>query len=212
MEDNSILFFYNPYKYLKSFDNVLYNVRIHYPTSDIDVYFDSFREDLQPYIEVAKNYKCNFNIRSNMLYYIHRNDPFKINQSKMLEWVERLRISCENSTAKWVLLLEDDVLIKRAICNFPDSDCGTNRKDIGFTGGGSIFKREKFLESLLKCNLENIIESVHNASWAGDVLLKSIFLLNSCSYEKWVELAEPNYFDDIDHAIYHGYKDLHELD
>ncbi len=82
MEDNSILFFYNPYKHLKSFNNVLHNVRIYYPTSDIDVYFDSFREDLQPYIEVAKNYKCNFNVRSNQVYYIHRDDPFEVNKSK----------------------------------------------------------------------------------------------------------------------------------
>jgi hypothetical protein len=42
-------------------------------------------------------------------------------------------------------------------------------------------------------------------------LKERIFKDANVSNEKWIELAEPGYRDDTDHAIYHGYKDLHKL-
>ena len=56
-----------------------------------------------------------------------------------------------------------------------------------------------------------MIDIIPNASWAGDILLENVFKRNESTFEEWFELAEPEYRDDIDHAIYHGYKDLDKL-
>jgi hypothetical protein len=43
------------------------------------------------------------------------------------------------------------------------------------------------------------------------VLLETIFKKNGATFEEWDELAEPNCRDNEDHAVYHGYKELHKL-
>ena len=47
-----ICFNYNPYVYYESYKNVLNNVRTYYPDSDIFIYMDSFRNDLQKYVDL----------------------------------------------------------------------------------------------------------------------------------------------------------------
>jgi len=209
--ENTITFTYNPYKYFQSYKNVLTNIRKHYPHEDIFVFFDKGRADLTRYIDVAKSYDCIVEVRDNPLDYVHRTDPREINEPKITEWYNRLIKTCELSTSKWIMLVEDDVLLKRKIKNWPSTDCGTNRDRIGFLGGGSIFQRERFLECIKTVDINKIIEKEKRAVWAGDVLLKHIFLGNDSTHEKWVELAEPGYFDGNDHAVFHGYKDLHNI-
>jgi hypothetical protein len=212
---DTISFFYNPHIYFESYKNVLSNLRKHYPSEEVFIYLDDTRPNLDKYIEVANVNNCIANIRDNSFFYIDRKDSPGINIPKQVEFLNRLINICSNTESKWILILEDDVLIKRPIINFPHSDCGKNREDIGFLGGGSIFKRETFLKIFETHNEDSIlklIESNRDACWAGDVLLKLLFNSIGARSEKWVELAEPNYFDDIDHAIYHGYKDLHHLE
>jgi hypothetical protein len=208
---NTITFIYNPYIYFESYKNVLNNVRLYYPDADIIIYMDSFRNDLQKYIEIASKHKCITSIRQNKMFYIHRDQTIDINLSKMVEWVDRIKSTCEASESEWIMLLEDDVLIKRAIKSWPNADCGKNRDRIGFLGGGSVFRRQKFLECLHKSDISTIIRNDTKAAWAGDHLLQYIFRLNGATEEKWVELAEPGYYDDTDHAVFHGYKKLHTL-
>jgi hypothetical protein len=210
MKDN-IVFTYNPWKHLNSYKNTLYNVRKYYPNSDIFIFFDGNRDDLQEYIEVASNYNCIVSVRDNEVGYINRFSNMEENIPKMLEWTDRIKSACESSDSEWAMLLEDDVLIKRAIKYWPSSDCGKNRHNVGFTGGGSVFRRQKFLECLYKSDIPTIIRKDTNAGWAGDHLLRYIFRLNGATEEKWLELAEPGYYDDTDHAVFHGYKKLHTL-
>jgi hypothetical protein len=210
MKDN-IAFTYNPWKHLNSYKNTLYNVRKYYPNSDIFIFFDGNRDDLQEYIEVASNYNCIVSVRDNEVGYINRFSNMEENIPKMLEWTDRIKSACESSDSEWAMLLEDDVLIKRAIKYWPSSDCGKNRDNVGFLGGGSVFRRQKFLECLYKSDIPTIIRKDINAGWAGDHLLRYIFRLNGATEEKWVELAEPEYYDDTDHAVFHGYKKLHTL-
>ena len=205
-----ICFNYNPYVYYESYKNVLNNVRTYYPDSDIFIYMDSFRNDLQKYVDVSAKHNCNLTIRQNKMFFIDRNDSIEINLPKMIEWIERLKITCENTNADWILLLEDDVIVKRKVLQFPKVECGTNREYFR-TGGGSIIKREILLNSIKKVNVSQLIKTIPDASWAGDLLLEHIFRNNDVKYEKWIELAEPEYYDNTDHAIYHGYKELHKL-
>lgn len=209
--DNTITFFYNPYTYFESYKNVLHKVRCYYKKSDIFIYMDKNRNDLQKYNTISFDYNCNLVVRESEVFYIDRKDTTNNNIPKMVELLNRIKNTCENTSSKWVLILEDDVLIKRKINYFPNSDCGINRDDAGFLGGGSIFKREKFLDSLKNTDIVDVMNNDHTASWAGDVMLKYIFLNNNSTYEKWLELAEPGYNDNGDYAIYHGYKELHKL-
>jgi len=205
---DKIVFTYNPYIYFESYKNVLSNVRKHYPKEDIFIYFDSFREDVEKYRDCANDYECKFNIREEKMFYINKYDSVEINTSKLIEWLDRIKYTCENSDAEWVLQLEDDVIVKRKIKKFPSMDVGTCR-DYHRPGGGSIFKTERFLNSIKKVNISQLIKTIPNASWAGDLLLQNIFRTNNVTFEEWVELAEPGHKDTNDHAIYHGYKELH---
>jgi hypothetical protein len=207
---DTIAFIYNPYLYFESYKNVLNNLRKHYPNSDVFIYFDSFRDDSQIYRDVAYEHNCIFNIRQQKMFYVHKEDSIKINEPKLIEWLNRLTNTCKNTDADWILLLEDDVIVKRKIKHFPSVDVGTNRNYFR-TGGGAIFKKEIFLDSIKKVDISHMINTIPNASWAGDLLLEHIFRNNNVKYEKWIELAEPEYYDNVDHAIYHGYKELHKL-
>jgi hypothetical protein len=210
MQD-SITFIYNPYTYFESYKNVLYNVRKHYKDSEIFIYFDSNRDDIEKYKTIANDYNCIFIVREISMGYINRNDSHTINKPKITEWVNRIIDTSKITNSKWILNLEDDVLIKRKILNFPQANVGTCRSYFR-PGGGSIFDKNKFLESINNTNISNLIDTIPAANWAGDGLLENIFKKNGATFEEWTELAERNYKDNIDHAIYHGYKDLHKLD
>jgi len=207
---NKIAFVYNPYTYFQSYKNVLNNVRKHYPKADIFIYFDSFRDDIQKYSDVAYENNCIFNIRQQKMFYIHKEDSIEINEPKLTEWLNRIKNTCENTDAEWILQLEDDVVVKREIKEFPSMDVGTCREYFR-PGGGTIFKRESFLDSINKVEISELIKTIPDANWAGDLLLENIFRNNNIQHEMWIELAEPQHRDNIDHAIYHGYKDLHKL-
>lgn len=209
--ENTISFNYSPYKYYRSFTNALENLRKHYPNSDVFVYFDKDRKDTDRYIQFAQNLDCKIIIRENPLDYINRNDPTSVNKPKILEWYNRFIHTSKNTNSKWIMNMEDDVLIKRRIQKWPNTDCGTNRERIGFLGGGSIFNREKFLSVVDKFDAGKVVDNDHTASWAGDVLLKHMFLGNGLTYSRWEDIAEPNYFENTDHAVFHGYKELHKF-
>lgn len=212
--ENKIAFTYMPYEYFESYKNVITNVRKYYPDSDIMIYFDDNKKYINKYIDVAKEFNCTYYIREKHYNYIYREDDLSINLPKIQESCARTYNTCLNSEAEWIMMLEDDVLLKRQIKSWPHSDCGTNREYFKI-GGGAIFKREKFkqaYENLREEGIENIIKNHPVCVWAGDELYKEMLLTVNCSYEKWIELAEPEYCDDTDHAVFHGYKDLHKLD
>lgn len=211
---NKISFMYNPYTYFHSYKNTLENIRKWYTHEDVFIYMDSFRDDLNKYKTISDEGNCNFVVRENKMYYINRSDSMDVNLPKMIEWLSRIKDTCENTTSDWIMLVEDDVLIKRKIQKWPLSDCGKNRHDVGFLGGGSVFKREKYIqayEKLGNVRLEKLVMHKKDCSWAGDMALKYLFEKIGATSEKWVELAEPSYFDKTDHAVFHGYKELHKL-
>lgn len=212
--ENTIAFTYNPYTYYHSYKNTLENIRKWYSDEDVFIYMDSFRDDLDKYKSISDSYNCNFIVREKEMYFINRSDSIDTNLPKMMEWLYRIKYTCENTSSDWIMLVEDDVLIKRKIEKWPSTDCGINRHDVSFLGGGSIFKRYKYIEAYDAIgvnNIENIIQQIHLISWAGDMMLKVLFNNINATAEKWIELAEPEYFDNTDHAVFHGYKELHKL-
>jgi len=206
--NNTLSFYYSPYIHFESFKNVLKNLRMHYTTEDVFIFMDSFRSDLVEYKEIADLYKCKFIIRDDFFFYTNSTDSIEVNTKKMIEVFNRFNYLCENTNSKWVLLLEDDVIVKRKIKYFPEADAGCAR-EYSRPGGGAIFKRDMFLECFGKTNIIDIINHIPDAHWAGDIIFEFLLKLNNKSWQQWNELAEPLLRDSLDHAIYHGYKDLH---
>tara|TARA_Y100000114_G_scaffold156942_1_gene186162 strand:+ start:461 stop:1096 length:636 start_codon:yes stop_codon:yes gene_type:complete len=209
-----IAFNFQDTHYLESFKNCIINVRKHYKTEVIDVFLDDNNPRIQKYISFCNEYDCNVHVRDEHMGFINREDDLKVNLPKMLESHYRIYQTCKNTKAEWVMLLEDDVLIKRKVKKWPSSDCGKNRNGIGFLGGGSVFRREKYVTIYEELGAEGLTDIISNNklfSWAGDALKAFIFRKYGLSEEKWIELAEPGYYDDTDHAVFHGYKKLHKL-
>ena len=215
MEENTIAFRYNPVKYKFSFLDTIVNVRAHYKTEDIFIYLDDNRDDLDFYQTIGKRYNLKIILRENHRTFIDRNEPIEVNLPKSIESINRVYHTCVNTSAKWIINLEDDVHVKRKIAHFPSADVGTNRdRNIGFAGGGGIFLRTKFIEvfeSITPEQMLTIHHHNHKYIWATDVMLKAMYSLVGYTSQKWREVAEPNYYDDTSHAIFHGNKDLHEL-
>lgn len=205
---DKISFIYNPHIHFNAFKFVIQSVRKNYPDSDVFVYMDIIRNDLKQYEEFSLQNNCTFIKRDQEMFFINKNDSMEINFSKMKEWFNRLKLSCEKSNAEWMLLLEDDVIVKKQIEKWPNSDVGTCRSYFR-PGGGSIFKRKIFLEAIENSNILEIMTKVENAHYAQDVVLEHIFRMNGAKFEEWVELAEPSYRENVNHSIFHGYKDLY---
>lgn len=208
--ENTITFNYMPYVYFESYKNVLNNVREHYPTADIFIYMDSFRDDIEKYRKISDEHNCKFIVRDKHIFYTNREDSLEINKPKLIEVFDRIKYTCETTDSEWLMILEDDVLIKKPIEDWPKADVGTCR-DYCRPGGGSVFKRNTFLNSLAVADVIDIITTTPDANWAADVVLEKIFLRNGATFEEWKELAEPNHRDTQPHSVYHGYKDLYKL-
>lgn len=206
--ENSISFIYAPYIYFDAYRFALDNLRKYYTDSDVFIYFDSFRDDIEKYKEVALEYNCKFILRDEKVFYTDRNDSFEINSKKMIEISNRLIYSCENTKSEWMMIFEDDVLIKKRIENFPKADVGTSRYYFR-PGGGSVFKRLAYLDAIKKADIPKIMEHTINATWAADVVLEHVFRLNEATFEEWEELAEPGHRDNFPHSVYHGFKNLY---
>lgn len=206
--ENTITFNYMPYIHFDAYKFVLENLRKHYPFSDVFIYFDAFRDDCEKYKEIAVQHNCKFIIKDVDVFYTNREDSFEINSKKLLEVYDRITFTCENTQSDWILILEDDVYIKKQIENFPKANVGTCRSYFR-PGGGAIFNRKVFLDSIKKVSILDIMKTIPDANWAADVVLEHIFLRNGASFEEWQELAEPNYRDSLPHSIYHGYKELY---
>lgn len=206
--ENTVTFNYMPYIHYDAYKYALDNLRKHYPLSDVFIYFDEFRDDIEKYQKVAEEYFCKFFVREQKVFYNSRHDSLDINIPKIIEVYDRIKYTCNSTESKWILIMEDDVLIKKPIQNWPSADVGTCRY-YHRPGGGSVFNREKFLHSLAKADIVDIMKSVDNAYYAADVVLEHIFRRNNATFEEWPELAEPNYRDTSVHSVYHGYKDLY---
>lgn len=207
---NTIAFAYSPYIHFESYKFVLEKLRKHYEDSEVFIHFDSFRSDIDAYKEVSEMHGCHFILTDEKIFYTNRDDSFEVNSKKMIEAINRIRYCCENTSADWLMIFEDDVLIKRQIKQFPTADVGACR-EYGRPGGGSIFRRDVFLESVKKTDIIDIISKVPDANWAADVVIENVLRRNGASFEIWQELAEPELRDNQDHAIYHGYKELYKL-
>ncbi len=218
-----ITFIFIESRYYKAGEYCLSKVRESYPNAKIDFYIDYNQIKLEDYKKFRKKFNCNFIVRKTVVGGLNQNNSLKENLPKMIEIFDRIYQTCINSKDEWVLILEDDVLIKQSIKIFPTKEGGHSAAARGF-GGGSIFKRKKFIDvydSIRNDSLEAIIRTEHHYSWAGDGLLYMLFNMDSpgCC-EVWNDHYDLPYdvsdniislIKNTDYAVYHNYKELYNI-
>jgi len=211
---SSIGYFYNLHV---NFEALLYSVmsvKMFSPGSPVITYLDpSIDNELQikymvtlPMIDVSvkfKNTQCS---------YIDQKDGAEVNTPKMKEYFSRIYEACKTLDTEWVIRMEDDVHLRHPIKHLPSTVCAGNYEIYGM-GGGSIFKRERFLEiyeSLPEDWFEKKIRNDGTCSWAADGLMKQLFTDHGETYSKWVEIIEDWQGTNIEAAVHHGNKTLYD--
>ena len=147
------------------------------------------------------------------------------------EYLRRIYDTCMATNTTWIVLFEDDVLTKGVISKFPETDCAgvcawqlhpsleyylKNVRNtstlIGYgMSGGSVFKREKFIqcyENIKDFDLETLVQFDHRLTGWTDILINVLFLYNRCTYSIWDEIEQYSLGKINDSASFrHDYKD-----
>ena len=151
------------------------------------------------------------------------------------EWLKRVNDTCLKYNEEWVVIFEDDVLTVNSNIVFPTEDSGgmiawewpepiknvlmnRNQKNTlwGYgMCGGSIFRREAFLDSYSKINefnLEELVKYDSRITGWSDILMNCFLQYFGYSYQIWEGADDMTYPGRIvsDKACFiHGYKELY---
>lgn len=155
--------------------------------------------------------------------------------SHCYEWLDRLNTTCQLFDTDWVVIFEDDVITKNSNIEFPFSDSGgfinnpwkseltkvlKSRNDVNLSWGygmcgGSIFKREVFLESYKKINefpLEELSKLDNRIIGWSDTLINCFLQYFGYTYQVWDgmdDMSYPNYVPKKGATFVHGYKEFY---
>jgi hypothetical protein len=139
-------------------------------------------------------------------------DPGNLGFEGAHEYLRRMHDHCLAIRSDFVILLEEDVTTLRRIRCFPVTDCAGPRfnafaprlnqhlqtlngttADYGYAMcGGSIFRRDVFVECYERRNLDlQFLATLDEAILQyGDVLLTTLFLINGFTFSVWEEVSE----------------------
>ena len=145
----------------KATDAIIANIRKYYPHS----YYFLGSDGIDDLSEIANKYKCDYKFYENRLGY-----P-SYDSKKVIEWLHRFKYACEQCETSHIMMVEDDVWIKKpltiddnwqmvgydvkigniipsniikSIGTFSGKEPLTNQYGLG---GGSIFKVRTFLDN-----------------------------------------------------------------
>jgi hypothetical protein len=198
-------------------DYVLNNVRNVYTAEESNVFVfldneykiqdritDTRRLDL--FLSIAKKYDVNIMISDNRFTYATVNFPEE-GKLKMIELINRIIFACENSKSKWLCILEDDVLVRKKITKFPNTDFTVASGQL--CTGGIIYNREKILNALKSYSSQELFEQMNGFAlyFAGDRLVKNLLLNRGLTCSVFEDHADGIRPENTDAAIIHGIKD-----
>lgn len=155
--------------------------------------------------------------------------------SACYEWLSRVNDTCLAYDTDWVVIFEDDVLTQNDNIIFPKEDSAgfivwpwknelanflasrnTKNKNWGYgMCGGSIFKRDSFINSYIKIEKFNLYEL---AKLDGRIITHTDTLINcflqffGYSYQTWdclTDMLYPNIEPSKTACFAHGYKNLY---
>jgi hypothetical protein len=215
---NSIGYFYNLHVNFDAFLYSVMSVKMFSPGSPIITFMDRSLEspsseslDLK-YGSVLFKIGIPIKHRDVWCSYIDQKDGSEINTPKMKEYFSRIYEACKILNTDWIIRMEDDVHLRHPIKHLPETTCAGNYELYGM-GGGSIFKRDRFIEiyeNLPEDWFEKKIKNDGTYSWAADGLMKQLFTDHGETYSKWVEIIEDWQGDNPEAAVHHGNKTLYD--
>lgn len=155
--------------------------------------------------------------------------------SHCYEWLDRVNTTCQMFDTDWVVIFEDDVITKSDKIEYPFSDSGgfinnpwkpeltrvlKGRNDMNLSWGygmcgGSIFKREVFLEAYKKIDefpLEQLSKLDSRIVGWSDTLINCFLQYFGYTYQVWDgmdDMSYPNYVPKEGAVFVHGYKEFY---
>lgn len=204
--ENSIDFIYSPL-FSEGVEFVLRNIRQVYSEkeSKIYVWIDEDYILREQMVVISDKYQAKSIIAKDKYTWCSRLKPEE-SRPRLLEAIRRLQRTCEYSEAKWIMALEDDVLVRGRVVNFPSTGCATNPG--GVASGGTLYDR-KIIGDVLKSYSDEELLSYMNQSpyyFAGDQTMLRILTLNKISVSIFQDLADGIPPDQTDKPILHNIK------
>lgn len=155
--------------------------------------------------------------------------------SHCYEWLDRVNDTCQLFDTDWIVIFEDDVLTKSDKIEYPFSDSGgvtlwpwkpeltdllQKRNNFNLSWGygmcgGSIFKRDVFLESYKKINefpLEELSKLDDRIIGWSDTLINCFLQYFGYTYQIWDgmdDMSYPDYTPKEGVTFVHGYKEFY---
>jgi hypothetical protein len=188
--ENTIDFIFHPL-FAEGAEFVLKNVRNVYPSniSKIFVWVDDDYIIKDEIINIANKYEATAIQSTGKFTWCSSRKPEESKQ-RLLEWCRRLQKTAEESTAKWIMYLEDDVLVRDKIVNFPTTNAGINPGIVA--SGGSIHLVSTIRTIFQKYSNEELLEIMKPFPlyFAADRLLLKLYSDNEYEYSVLSDLAD----------------------
>lgn len=225
--NNSFSVHYQTWKNKEAVNKTLTEFRKYFPSNYVRLISDNGAE----YDDFVEKFNINYEFKNSNVF---PGGKFQ-ELSQCYEWLDRVNTTCQLFDTDWVVIFEDDVLTKSNKIYFPYSDSAgftTNPWMPGLTQklkeknnlnlswgygmcGGSIFKRDVFLESYKKINefpLEELSKLDSRIIGWSDTLINCFLQYFGYTYSIWEcmdDMSYPNYTPKEGAVFVHGYKEFY---
>jgi hypothetical protein len=204
--ENKIDFCFSPL-FSEGTEFVLQNVRNVYPSniSKIFVWVDDDYLIKDKIIDIANKYEATPIQSTNKFTWCSGVKPEE-SKPRLLEWCRRLQKSAELSSADWIMYLEDDVLVRGKVTQFPTTSAGINPGIVA--SGGSIHLASTIRTIFQKYSDDELLEIMKPFPlyFAGDRLLLKLYTDNGYEYSVLPELADGIPPEQTDKPVLHNIK------
>ena len=204
--ENTIDFYFNPL-FAEGTEFVLQNVRNVY-SSDISKIFVWVDDDYiikNEIIDISRKHQATVIASSGKFTWCSSSNPSESKQ-RLLEWCRRLQNTAELSTAKWIMYLEDDVLVRGKVTQFPNTNAGINPGIVA--SGGSIHLANTIRTIFQKYSNDELLEIMKPFPlyFAADRLLLKLYTDNGYECSVLTELADGISPEQTDKPVLHNIK------
>jgi hypothetical protein len=228
MDINTFAVHFQVWKNDEATEFAIKTFREHFPKEPIRLISDNGND----YTNFIKKYNLDFDFSDKNIFPKGRFESIE----GCYEWLKRVNDTCLKYNTEWILLFEDDVLTKNSNIVFPNIDSAglicwswnysldillKNRNKINSNFGygmcgGTIFKRQVFIEAYNKINefdLEYLSQLDHRVILASDCLINCFLQYFGATYDLWDKLEDmtyPGWVENNNACFTHGYKNLYK--
>jgi hypothetical protein len=224
--DTNFSVHYQTWKNKEAVNYTLTEFRKYFPTNPIRLVSDNGGD----YTDFVDKFKLNYTFESSNVFPGGRFGEI----SHCYEWLSRVNDTCTLYDTEWVVIFEDDVLTTKNNITYPTADSGgvnVNRwkpqlteelKKHNITNqnwgygmcGGSIFKREVFLDCYSKLNefpLEELSKLDNRILGWSDTLINCLIQYFGYTYEVWDGMGDMTIEKQIPETacFVHGFKEFY---